>query len=494
MPQASAPAEPAKPSGGGLEARSQRTVLGMPQAAAPPAQPPGAVPAADVVGARPGPNDSLQVPGLAPRRRSGSRGVLLVLGALFALLMLAGMAGMGWWWWQGRSAGIEVALQRDEDGTSIRIRVPGAPDGTKVRLRGHEAPVRQERATLPLPDDLHAGDNELFVEVVRPEGTTRRQRVVLTLRFHIAADTSTLGKWPPRLTVVVTAPKDTKVWLDDRPVRVGGKGRAEVALPVQPRAPEGPDTTHEHAVRYRVELPGGEERTGVLRTKLPVASLVLDRPGAGLVTDASDVTVAGTVAEDSLVRFDDRPVTVREGRFETRWSLEGGATGEDGARRHVAVLVVAAADRWPRRQSLEVLRVDDLSSYARRLARRAERLDYEDLRSEPEVHRGKRVAVEGYAYNVQQVVGGGRGAVQMLARPCRNETRCPLWVTVPTGTRARTGETLLVVGRAAGMQPFRTREGRQMTVPKVEAIVVAPSAATGPGDRHRRHRRNRRHR
>ncbi len=478
MSAPSAPA-PKETPGAQLPARSQRTVFGMPRAVSPRSTP-GPMPEAT-----PHPTSFEQT---ASTSRSGMPGWLLAATATGVLLL--GAAATAWWWFE-RPPRLEVSLLTSEAGRKLRIEAPELPSGTRITLGTAHATLRNGEATLDIPEaSLSLGENHLRLRIETPSGERSERDVILTLRFHVESRLETLGQWPPRLLVEVAAPPKAKAWLDDRPVPLDERGRGQVALPVDPRPPTPAGERYEHAVRYRITLPDGKERAGVLRTRLPVASLLLDRPGEELVIDRSKLTVSGSVAPGASVRLNGTKLDVDErGRFEGEWILSEPSTDVQEPRRVRGELVVLQPGRWPRKEVLQVLRVSSLAAYAQRLARSAEPLRYEALAAAPRVHRGRRVSFRGYVYHLQPDVSARRQVAQMLAQPCSRKARCALWVTFPAGTEVEVGARLFVVGETAGMQRFRTRKGEQMEVPRVDASVLVPQSALP--DRRRKRRRGR---
>ncbi len=466
-----------------IAARSHRTVFGMPQASV-------ASPVPDD-----GPSDepplTEPIEPRAPTARSSASLPWLLLSITFVLGF--GVVATAAWWWFGRTPDIEVSLIEADSGRRIRIEAPQMPDGTEVTLSGAKARLRSGEAILTVPESsLKPGENRLTLRFKTPDGEGSEREVILNLRFHVRARLEQLGTWPPRMVVEVTAPPNAKAWLDDHPVPLDERGRGQLTLPVSPRHQEGPDTRHEHAVRYRIALPEGKEHAGVLRTRLPVATLLIERPGDDLVTDRDAVAIAGSVAPGASVRLGTRSIDVNDrGRFETTWPLEEPAERENAPQHLRTTLLVLQPGRWPRKEEIRVRRVRSLSEYAARLARSAEPLDYPALLANPSVHEGRRLAFRGYVYHVQPDASARRQVAQMLASPCPRGQRCALWVTFPSGLQVEVGAHLFGVGEAAGLQRFRTRKGQQMQVPRLEAAVLVPQreAPARPRRRRGRHRR-----
>jgi hypothetical protein len=475
---AAKPSEPAVPS-----PTTNRTMLGMavtppPQAAEAPA-PKGAswgTPAAVPPDVQARPRAAVQygeaidpesIPPPAPRAKSR---VPLVLGLLFALVLVLGAGGLAIALVLGTGGGRELraSVVNTEEGEGLRVELPDAEAGTRVRFAGEERVLENDVTTFALrPDALHLGDNQLTVEVLAPGGEPEPRAVTLTVSFRIRPNLAGLADEQPAIGIAVDALAGSRVTVDGEAVALDASGHGERRIAVEASAGSEPGaaaTVFEHSVPYRVELPGGETREGTLRTRIPFTSLQIDRPGLEAVTDRDAIEIAGAAHPGAVVAIDGEAVEIVEGRFVHRLALP-----EPGER---TVRVVARRDgRAPNAITLRIRRVVDLAAEAATFEADAS-LTYARIQQNPTIYRGQRVAMEGRVYNVG--IHGGHSILQILVRDCPRGERCPLWVTLPQATDVENQSWVRVLGVIGGEQQFRSESDRVITVPRVDAHYVLP--------------------
>ncbi len=453
--------------------QSNRTMLGVGLDGAPAVDEP---PASTGVAPEPSADAALgdpslaDVPGLSSRRRGRGPRVLAVLLALAAL----GLLGGGAYFFFGQSSELRVSVGQSDEGEVLFVDVPGAPEGTRVRFSGREQPLVAGRAAFPLAaNDLQLGDNEVSVDVVAPDGSTRQASVVLSLAYRVRADLSALEEDPPSLRVVVDAPPSATVTLDERPVPLDATGHGHLEFSIE-GGDEGP--TYDRTVHYRVVL-DGEPSSGEVHVRIPFATLQIDRPGAHTVTDKGAVELAGAAHPEAQVTLDGRPLELTEGRFVASIPVP-----ELGETRHT--VVAREPGRAPRVKELTIRRVADLAAEATAYPVDPS-LTYARIAQNPESYRGQHVAFEGRVYNVD--VHDGRSVLQILARECPRGQRCALWVAFDGATDAELNDWVRVVGEIAGEQQFRTPSGDVRAVPRVDAAFVlereAPATTSRRGGR-----------
>jgi hypothetical protein len=385
--------------------------------------------------------------------------------AFVAALALIGVAVLAYRAFASGS-NLEASVVQSEQGEVLQIGVPGAREGTRVRFHGLERPLEAGRAHFPLrAEDLSIGPNELSVDVLEPGGAVRSESVELELQVRVRADLGPLSGNPPGFEVVIEAPAGSTARLDDEQVELDPSGRGTRRFPIEP-ARVNAQNVFERSVRYRVEPPEGAVAQGILRTRVPLAALRIDRPGDALVTDAASVEVAGAVARGSTVTVGGRSVEVRADRFVTTYTLP--TVGE-----HVIEVVASAPDKAPRVERLTVRRVADLAAEAARFEVDAG-LTYARIEQSPSTYRGRRVAFEGSVFNVD--VSEGQSVLQMLVDGCAPGQRCPLWVTYPAATDVARGARVRVLGTLAGEQQYRSQNNETRTDPRVDAVFVLPAA------------------
>ncbi len=396
--------------------------------------------------------------------------VVLALGLVITLI---GGGALAWALMDGGS-GLHVSVTHGEEGEQLEIEVPGAEPGTRVRFHGEERALEAGIARFELSaDDLRLGDNELAVDVVGPDGDVDSHTVSLALEMRIRADVGALSAVPPAIDVIVEAPPGSQVQLDGEALELDERGRGQRRYPIDGTEASAEGMV-EHLVRYVVHPPEGETAQGELRTRIPLTTLQLDRPGAQVVTDQASVEVAGAVAPGTTVTVGGADVAVQMGRFVHTHAIEG--LGES-----TLEVIARAPGRAPNVSRIAIRRVEDLEAEAASFAHNAE-LTYARIAQNPTTYRGQRVRFEGLVYNVE--VSRGRSVLQILAEDCPAGERCPLWITYPAATDAENRSRVVVLGTVAGEQQFRSQSGQIRTVPRVDATFVLPAPA-GASNRRR---------
>lgn len=401
---------------------------------------------------------------------SSTRKLVSISIGLLGLGLAAALAAAGAYWISQRGVAVRASIAHDAEGELLVLHVPEAPPGTFARFAGEERPVENGRVHFSVAaDDLRIGDNHLAIDLVAGDGTLRKTTVTLTLDYRIRPTLEGLANEPAFLGIVVDAKPGLQAFVDEKPVPLDGDGHGSVSVPVALAAGEAALPVIEKDVRYRIvgAEHGGQ---GVLKLRIPVTSLQIDRPGKELVTEASAIEIAGAVHPEASVEIDGARVKVEEGRFVHRVPLEG--VGE-----HRPAIVVRQAGRAPRRKELRIRRVESIAAEAARFEVDAQ-LTYARLEQNPEIYRGRNLAFEGRVYNVE--VSGGRSILQLLVKNCPTGKRCPLWVTYPAATDTIAQSWVRVLGKAAGEQQFRSESGRIIAVPRVDAEFVLPSSVRNP--------------
>ncbi len=408
-----------------------------------------------------------------PKKRSAAPAIALLSIGVIVLLVGGGLLAYAT---MTSGSDLRASVVQGADGEMLQIEVPGAAAGTRLRFHGHEQPLEAGRARFPLSaDDLSIGDNELTVDVLAPDGSVDTRTISLLLELRVRADLGPLAGAPPAIDVVVEAPRGSEVTLDGDALALDSAGRGTRRYEIDP-ASASAEGVVEHVVRYRVVPPSGDAAQGELRTRIPVTSLQIDRPGEQLVTERDSVEIAGAVAPGSTVTVAGEAVEVRLGRFLTTRSLP--APGE-----HTIEVVARTPGKAPRVARLRVRRVESLEAEAARFEVDRD-LTYARIAQNPATYRGRNVAFEGVVFNVD--VRNGRSVLQILVSDCPAGTQCPLWVTYPAATDAENRARVRVLGTVHGEQQYRSQSGETRTVPRVDAIFVLPAPAAAPAGGRRR--------
>ncbi|MBX3274049.1 MAG: hypothetical protein KF729_27535 [Sandaracinaceae bacterium] len=366
---------------------------------------------------------------------------------------------------------IRASVVQGESGELLELEVPGAEQGTRVRFGGREEALEAGRARFPLSADaLSLGDNRLTVDVIAPDGDVESRTVELRLEIRVRADLGPLASAPPAIEVVVEAPPGSEASIEGAPLTLDANGRGTRRFEIDGRGASAEGLV-EHVVRYRVSPPGGEVAQGSLRTRIPLTTLSLDRPGTSVVTDQASVEFAGAVGPGATVTIGGEAVAVSEGRFVHRLAVD--EVGE----REVEV-VAQVSGRAPRVVRVAIRRVADLEAEAAAFPHDAT-LTYARIAQNPATYRGQRVRFDGLVYNVD--VRGGQSNLQILVRECPAGDQCPLWVTYPAATEIERRTRVRVFGTVGGEQQFRSQSGELRVVPRVDATFILPGE--GPARR-----------
>ncbi len=413
------------------------------------------------------PTDAAEEEALTLPTKGPGKGV--AIGALVVGLVVLAIGGgaLAWALMAGGSA-IHASVVQGPTGEMLEIEVPGAEAGTSVRFGGEEQELEASRARFALAaEDLSLGDNELSVDVVAPDGTVETETVELYLEMRVRADLGPLSNAPPAIEVIVEAPPGSTASLEGDALTLDAQGRGSRRFTIQGSAANAEGLV-EHVVRYRVRPPDGEEAQGELRTRIPLTTLQLDRPGAEVVTDQTSVEFAGAVAPGATVTVGGATAQVTDGRFVYPYALP--EVGEQ-----TVEVVARHSGRAPRVAEVRIRRVADLEAEAASFEVNEE-LTYARIAQNPATYRGQHVAFEGQVYNVE--VRNGRSMLQILVSECPDGERCPLWVSYPSATETELRSRIRVLGAVAGEQQFRSQSGEIRTVPRVDATFILPGRAS----------------
>ncbi len=405
-------------------------------------------------------------PFISPQPKQGSTAAIVV-GLLLVLLLAGGGAAAYFMFAREHVSKVQARVVANENGDeAMQFEVAGAVAGAKIRFGGQERALEAGRVTFPLAkDSLRVGDNVVLVDLLEPGGDMVSERITLAVDFRIRSDTSPLSTDPPAIDVVVSALPGSKVTLDGEPLALDAAGKGVKRYPIDVASQSNAGAI-DHLVKYRVQPPVGEATVGELTTKIPLATLQIDRPGISVVTDKAEVEIAGAVAAAAKLTVDGTAVPVNGGRFLMRFPLPAVA-------QYTPRVVATEPGKAPYGVSLQIRRVADLAQEAQTFVVDPA-LTYARISQNTSIYKGQKAAFEGRVYNV--TVQGGRSVIQMLARDCPEGARCSLWVTYPAATDATVNSWIRVLGTLDGEQQFRSESNEVKTVPKVEATFILPAA------------------
>ncbi|MDH5492596.1 MAG: hypothetical protein OEY14_11655 [Myxococcales bacterium] len=389
---------------------------------------------------------------------------LLLAGAGLLALLALGVAAYAYF----GDAPLELrpTILRDGDREQLRVEVLEAPAGLRIRFGEEERLLEQGAALFPLPIDLlHLGENPLQVDVVHASGQVEARRIALELRHRAYVDLAGLEAESPSLLYIVEAIAGSSVELGGEALPLDPSGRAQRRVPIDPEpSPEAIAANAAPGLAFLVRFPDGSIAEGSLAPTLPYASLLLERPGEALITEAAEARVAGTAEPEALIRLGAETLALEAGRFDHRLPLP-----ELGERRFE--LWARAPGKAPRRRSFTIRRVESLAAEAAAFGAER-RLEYARLRDDPEGHRGSRISIVGRIYNVR--TERGVSDLQVLVRECPGRDPCPLWVHYPAVGEHALGDWIQIVGLGAGLQQFRAQSGELSSAPRIDAALLLP--------------------
>ena len=347
------------------------------------------------------------------------------------------------------------------DGDMLVVEVHEAAAGEHVRFAGTDSPLVAGKATFPLrAESLHLGDNTFPIDIIAAGGSVHSEDAVLALEYRVRADLAGLANSPASIAVVADVPVGAKLEIDGTDVHVDAKGHASKNFSV--------DAAHVHGgaiaydLKYRVELAQGAVHEGTVSARVPYTTLQIDRPGLSLITDKDAVEIAGLADATATVTIDGVAVASDHGRFLERVPLAD-------VKEYSFHVVARSAGKAPHEEVIAVKRVADMNAEAAGFPVDSD-LTYAKIEPNPNVYRGRGIAIEGRVYNVD--LRAGQSVVQMLAKDCGRGRRCPVWVTYPAATDATVDSWVRVVGRVAGEQQFRAESNQVRTVPRIDAAFV----------------------
>ncbi len=394
------------------------------------------------------------------KKKRGPFATLLVLG-----LGLAIVAAAGYLYVQEKKPKVQAKVVSLDDGEGMQFDVPGAPNGSRIRFGGQEKELVAGRVTFRLaPDSLRVGKNVVPVDYVDPSGKAESAKIALNVDFRIRVDTAPLQTEPPAIDVIVNAHPGTVISLDGEPLKLDAKGSAVRRFSID-AASASASGSIEKVIQYRVQPPDGEAVVDKIRTKLPVATMQIDRPGAEAITDRDAIEIAGAVAPNSQVTIDDQEIPVRAARFIHRYPLPKPGT-------YKPRLIAREPGKAPQARTLVVKRVTDLIKEAESF-KADPKLTFARIAQNPSIYTGQKVDMVGRVYNVN--VQEGQSVLQILVRECPTGRRCSLWVTYAAATDVVVNSWIRVLGVIEGEQQFRSEKGQVVTVPKVAATFVLPA-------------------
>ena len=397
--------------------------------------------------------------GLQARPKPSRKSVVFAAAGAFVLLLLL------IWWWQRDSSGIRAQILHDEQGESMRIEIPDAAPKSYLRFEGKRYPLKEGKATLPLPlSGLKAGENTLSLEVVDAQEGARQEELHLTLDYRIRTQLELKTGEPPDLRVFIDALPGSRIKVENKTVNLNPEGKGEVRLPLGRAAKAKREGNAQSVVRYAVILPSGQQRSGRVLLDLPYARVEWERAAGEVVTERDAYRIRGKADPSATVHANGQPLKLDKGEFSYRMPLPT-------AGRFDLRIEVQQKDHLPFVGTLRIRRVEDLGAEAEAFQAEAG-TDYAAAKAQPEALAGKRAAFEGRLYNSRNEEG--HSVLQLLVNGCGAGKRCPLWVNYPGVLELRPPQNVRVFGKLAGQQQFRSDAGRVVTVPRLDAIFVLP--------------------
>ncbi len=388
-----------------------------------------------------------------------------MIGAALLVLSVAGVALT--LWILGRQA-VRATVAVDPDGTeALLLDCARCVDGTAVRLGAASGTFTAHRASIALPDRLEVGENELGLSFTRPDGTSEDVKLVVPVDFRLDPDASGLAASPPVLRVKVAAAAGAAVVVNGASVAIGpdGRGVADVSVLSELTGPSPSPATLDKSIPYLVTPKRAAPASGELLVRTPIATLVVESPGASVVLEGPHFWLAGRTQPGGVVSVSGRPITVDEsGGFAQLMSVS--AEGE------TTIFIRAdAPGHAPRLVPLRVRRVGNLRAEAARLDAQVTR-SYSEILERLAAKRSVAVGLD--ATIVEARVTGHR--TTLLAAIGEGCAAPPCLVAVVHGARSNPirGEVWRVYGRVE-----RTVAGPPASpaIPEIEADLLLPPPA-----------------
>jgi hypothetical protein len=395
-----------------------------------------------------------------PQKKGGrSASTFLVLG-----LVVAVVGAASYFFVLEKKSKVQASVVTLDDGEAMQFDVPGAPTGSKIRFGGQEKNLVAGRTTFRLaPDSLQVGNNVVPVDYIDPNGKAESSKLSLNVDFRIRVDTSALQTDKPGIDVIVNTHPGTRVSLDGVALPLDASGSAVRRFPID-SSNASTSGTIDKVIHYRLEPPNAEAIVNEIHTKVPVATMQIDRPGSESVTDRASVEIAGAVSPNSRVTIDGQDILVKAGRFLHELSLPKPGTYKPS-------IVAGEPGKASQSRTLIIKRVTDLKKEAENF-KADPTLTFARISQNPSIYTGQKVDMVGRVYNVN--VQEGQSTIQVLVRECPAGRRCSLWVAYPAATDVVINSWIRVLGVIAGEQQFRSENNQVVTVPKVTATFILP--------------------
>ncbi|MFT5356108.1 MAG: hypothetical protein ACI9KE_003331 [Polyangiales bacterium] len=391
-----------------------------------------------------------------PKRGGAAKfiAIFLLVGALVAGGVFAGLYLL-------RGPDVIAVIETSGTGEVLRLEVPGAEVGTKVRFQGEEALLENGSAEFPVgADALQIGDNELNVDVVSAGGEISAATLLLHVAYRVRPDLSALEGDDPKVRIVVDAAIGSAFTLDETAVALDASGHGFTEFELESST----GNTFDRTFHYRIVKPDGGAEEGDVTISIPIAALQIARPSANAVTDRDSIEIAGAVHEEASVSVNGTSVETSEGRFVTSVPLPN--VGD-----HTVSIVARREGRAPRALDLPVRRVESLSVEAREFGADAS-LTYARVAAGVSTYQGQKVSFVGRVFNAGENTDGPM--MQVVVRECPRAQRCPLWINYDGAVPIELNQWVRVYGTLEGEQQYRTADGEVGQSPRMRATIVIP--------------------
>ncbi len=300
----------------------------------------------------------------AQATRSGQqRRLAWVFGTAAALLVVLIVVALGVWW---TSVHLAVTVTTSESGNeNLVLTCTNCPDGTNATVESKTATFRSSRATIELARRLSIGENELTLQVVRPN-RTRGETVTVTVpvEFRVTSSVAELAGDPPVVAVECTAAPGTRFVVDGQSSLVGPSGQLKVPIDVSAML-----TGHaaavmpfERSIAYEVVREDLSTK-GTLVVRTGITPLEIATPGSTHITQNPTFSLSGRTSVQGKITANGHSIAVAaNGTF-----LQEMALSAPGATK----LYVRAqeANLAPRLVEISLERVTNLRQRADELAR-----------------------------------------------------------------------------------------------------------------------------
>jgi hypothetical protein len=308
------------------------------------------------------PRQEIDEQGLAARRTQRQR-LAWVFGTAAVLLVVLIVVALGVWW---TSVHLTVEVTTSESGTErLTINCSNCPDGSKATIDSKHATFKSHSAVIELARRLSIGQNQLTLNVVRPNRTRGETvNVTVPVEFRVTSSIAELAADPPAVSAQLETTPGSRFILEGQTYTVGPSGLLKVPVDVSSML-VGPASTvvpFERNLAYEVVL-GNSSMKGTLVVRTGITPLEVATPGPAHVTQNATFTLSGRTTAQAKLTANGHVIAVApDGTFRQEMALSAPGSTKLFVRAQEANLA-------PRLAEIALERVTNLKQRADELVR-----------------------------------------------------------------------------------------------------------------------------